>query len=116
MSNILVADDEYRIRNIIKSLLKDHHVTTASNWYEVKEMISNNTYHLVITDIVMPGYKKIAVDGVLKVFDNYEFPVIFISGYSEQKLGDLPPHVRFVAKPFSMSVMKMHINKLLSPE
>lgn len=114
MANILIVDDERRIRDSLKPLFKGHHVEVAETWPQLITLIKESIFHLTITDIVMPGYKEIATQGILKVFEHHLYPVIFISGYSEQALTDLPPHMKFIAKPFSMSVMKMHVDRLLA--
>ncbi|MHC4885490.1 MAG: response regulator [Planctomycetota bacterium] len=115
MANILIADDERRIRDTFKPIFgKAHDITFVGSWPELREALKEGVYHLTITDIVMPGYKEVAIEGILNVFKDHPYPVIFMSGYSEQALTDLPENMRFVAKPFSMSIMKMHMDRLLA--
>ncbi len=56
MANILVIDDEVEIRTIIKMLLTvdGHAVDTAKDGKEGLKLAGKSSYHLVITDIIMP--------------------------------------------------------------
>ena len=56
MYRILVVEDEYHIRHIIKEYfsLKDIEVVEACNGYEAIELM-NESIDLVLLDIMMPG-------------------------------------------------------------
>jgi len=55
--SILVVDDEPAMRLLLSSVLKDegHDVTAAANGEEALQLIAKRHYHLVLTDLKMPG-------------------------------------------------------------
>lgn len=114
MGEIIVADDENKVRNVVANLFEEHKVNIAASWTELLDILdSGKKFDLIITDIVMPGYKEIAVKGIVDVMKKYDTPVIFISGYEEQKLANLPSNMRFIKKPFSIRLMKTYGEKMM---
>ncbi len=113
MAKILIADDDGKIRDILHSLLRDHELEIATTWPEVLALLEENAFDLVITDVVMPGYKDMIKSGIRDVFEKRDMPVIFISAYNERSLGTLSPEMRFVKKPFSVRVLKSYVDKAL---
>lgn len=64
MAKILIIDDDDQFNLMMKSALeiKGYEVETASNGREAKSLYQNNTYDVIITDIIMPdvdGYEVI---------------------------------------------------------
>jgi two-component system response regulator FlrC len=55
--SILVVDDEPAMRLLLSSVLKDegHDVTAAASGEEALQLIAKRHYHLVLTDLKMPG-------------------------------------------------------------
>jgi two-component system, NtrC family, response regulator AtoC len=55
--SILVVDDEPAMRLLLSSILKEggHDVTTAASGEEALQLIAKRHYHLVLTDLKMPG-------------------------------------------------------------
>lgn len=80
---ILVVEDEKGIRETVTVFLKNqgYHVLQASNGEEGLALIAANEIHLAIVDIMMPVMDGITM--VLKLRENYDFPVIFLSAKSE---------------------------------
>ena len=81
--NVLVVEDEIEICDAIEIYLKTqgYHVYKANNGQEGLNIISNQTIHLAIVDIMMP-----IMDGIqmtMKVRENYDFPIIMLSAKSE---------------------------------
>jgi two-component system response regulator HydG len=56
-ASILVVDDEPAMRLLVTSVLKDegHEVTAAASGEEALQLIASRHYHMVITDLKMPG-------------------------------------------------------------
>ena len=56
-ASILVVDDEPAMRLLLTSVLKDegHEVTAAATGEEALQLIATRHYHLVLTDLKMPG-------------------------------------------------------------
>ena len=81
--NILVVEDEIEICNAIEIYLKNqgYHVLKAHNGEEGLQILSQNTIHLAIVDIMMP-----IMDGIqmtMKIRAKYDFPIIMLSAKSE---------------------------------
>lgn len=81
---ILIVEDEQGIRDTVKVFLRNqgYKVFSARNGQEGLEIINKNEIHLAIVDIMMP-----VMDGItmtMKLRQNYDFPVIFLSAKSEE--------------------------------
>lgn len=82
-SNILTVDDSSFIRNLLHGVLteKGYNVHTASCATEALELLQNNTFHLILLDLIMPGLDGISFLEKLKENPKYaKIPVIVISG------------------------------------
>lgn len=80
---VLVVEDEVGIRETVNVFLKNqgYRVYSASNGKEGLEMIEKYDIHLAIVDIMMPVMDGITM--VMKLRENYDFPIIFLSAKSE---------------------------------
>ena len=81
--NILIVEDEIEIAKAIEIYLKSqgYNVFIANNGLAGLKIIEQNNIHLAIVDIMMP-----IMDGIemtMKVRENYDFPIIFLSAKSE---------------------------------
>ena len=81
--NILVVEDEIEICNAIEIYLKNqgYHVFKAHNGQDGYNIVSKETIHLAIIDIMMP-----IMDGIqlaMKIRETYDFPIIMLSAKSE---------------------------------
>ena len=56
MYNLLIVDDEVRIRNVIKTYAEnsDYTVFEANDGYEALDIIAKEDIHLIILDVMMP--------------------------------------------------------------
>jgi two-component system, NtrC family, response regulator AtoC len=56
-ASILVVDDEPAIRLLVTSILKDegHDVTAAASGEEALQLVAKRHFHLIVTDLRMPG-------------------------------------------------------------
>ena len=114
--NVLVVEDEIEICDAIEIYLKTqgYHVYKANNGQEGLNIISNQTIHLAIVDIMMP-----IMDGIqmtMKVRENYDFPIIMLSAKSEDidKITGLNIGADdYVTKPFSMKILSRKIDVIL---
>lgn len=80
---ILVVEDEIEICDAIEIYLKTqgYQVLKAHNGQEALDIVSKETIHLVIADIMMP-----VMDGIqmtMKMREKYDFPIIMLSAKSE---------------------------------
>ncbi len=102
--HILVVDDEELIRSVIKEYLtlEEFSVDEASDGKEAIIKVENNTYDLVIMDIMMPhmdGYQAIK-----KIKEIKDIPCIMLSARGEEydKLIGFDIGIDdYVTKPFS---------------
>lgn len=116
MAKILIADDDTRTRDLLRMVFQGHELIVAQSWPEVIELLEknkNNPFDLAVTDIVMPGYRDLIREGVRPIMEESGIPTIFISGYSEESMNNLPPHMRFFKKPFSVRMFKAIAEKML---
>ena len=80
--NILVVDDEKNILKLVSATLKKegYGVETAQSSEEAIEKFSRDAYHLVITDLKLPGKTGIELLGYLKARDP-DVPVIVVTAF-----------------------------------
>ncbi len=81
MSSILVIDDESQIRTMLKQMLENegHTVKIASDGKKAMEIVSKNSFDLVITDLIMPD--KEGLETIIELKNNSpDVKIIAISG------------------------------------
>lgn len=79
---ILVVDDEKNILKVVSLTLKEdgHEVETARSFEEAAEKFKHGPYHLVITDLKLPGKSGIDLLDYVKSRDP-EIPIIVITAF-----------------------------------
>ena len=116
MSHLLIVDDEFRIRELIKkyALYEGHTVDEAENGEQAVLKCKNNTYDLIIMDIMMP-----VMDGFEAVAQIRRFsatPIIMLSARGEEydRLTGFEFGVDdYVVKPFSPKELMMRVSAVL---
>ena len=112
MAKILIIEDEKAIRNVLSNIVieedKNHEVDTAENGLDGFEMLTQNTYDLVLCDIKMPK-----MDGIelleKAIAIQPELPIVMISGH-----GDLNTAVESIKKgAFDYISKPPDLNRLL---
>lgn len=109
---ILIVEDEKGIRETLAIFLKNqgYSVIQSINGKDALEKVTKEV-HLAIVDIMMP-----VMDGIeftLKVREQYDFPIIFLSAKSEDidKINGLNVGADdYVTKPFEVSVLLARVN------
>ena len=104
MYTVLVCDDEKDIVSALKIYLTSdgYDVLCAYNGEEALELLEQNTVHLILLDIMMPG-----MDGVTtltRLREKYNTPVIFTTAKSEDSdiiLGLNLGADDYITKPFN---------------
>ena len=115
--NVLIVDDEYGIREIIKEycLNENYNVYEAENGIVALEQLEKNNIDIIILDIMMPkmdGYTTIT-----KIRKKYDIPVIMLSARGEEydKLQSFDLGVDdYVTKPFSPKELMARIKAILN--
>ncbi|MFN2357738.1 MAG: sigma-54-dependent transcriptional regulator [Desulfotignum sp.] len=117
MAHILVVDDEQKMRNLLSMMLerKGFKVDKAVNGRDAQDMLHQNTYDVVISDIKMPemdGRELITRLRQEKIFT----PVVFITAFATidsavdmMQLGACD----YITKPFDEAKILFTVNKAL---
>jgi len=106
MSKILVAEDEISVQAFIERALRHsgHQTVTVGDGLAALAALRNETFDLLLTDIVMPGLDGIAL--ALKASKQYpEMKILLMSGYTSerQRAYNLEALIhRVVEKPFTL--------------
>ena len=113
---ILLVEDEQGIRETIRVFLQNqgHKVIEAENGREGLVLLTKETIHLAIVDIMMPVMDGITM--VIKLRKDYDFPIIFLSAKSEDldKITGLNVGADdYVTKPFEPMELIARVNSNL---
>ncbi len=116
MSKILIVDDEFRIRELIKkyALYEGHEVDEAEDGEQAVLKCRNNTFDIIIMDIMMPVMDGFDAVKAIRRFSNT--PVIMLSAKGEEydRLTGFESGVDdYVVKPFSPKELMMRISAVL---
>ena len=117
MAKILVADDEQDVGLIVTERLRrnGHEVEYASDGNQAMRMVVENTYHLVILDVHMPGHSGYEVcEHSKKSEKNARTPVLIMSAFPEEQTAWSKRHAdAFLAKPFETGQLASVVDRLL---
>jgi len=116
---ILVVDDDENILNLEKTILeqKGFDVTSAAGGGQALKLLSENTFDLILLDVMMPevdGFtvcRKIKDDARLK-----DIPVIFLTakgGGEALAEGFESGAVMYINKPFTANKLLTIVNTML---
>ncbi len=117
--HILVVDDEPDVMVIEKAMLErfGYRVTGMNNGYEALDTFrqSPEDFHLVITDLTMPGLSGAALAEQLRGIRK-ELPILFCTGFSGKKIPDIPGEEDItgkLVKPIDVRQMIQSVRSLL---
>lgn len=114
--NILIADDEARMRKLVADFLKkeNYHVVEAGDGKQALEIFSSQNIGLVILDVMMP-----LLDGwtvCREIRKTSDIPIIMLTARSEETdelFGFNLGADEYVAKPFSPLILVARVQALL---
>lgn len=117
MSRILVVDDEPNMVTGLKDNLEfeGYEVDTASDGAQAYEMIKNNTFDLVILDVMMPKMNGFDVCKQLRK-EEIEIPIILLTAKGEEidkVIGLELGADDYIQKPFSIRELLARIKAVL---
>lgn len=116
MKILVVEDDEMILRTLEFRLKKDGYAVTAvKDGKEALEKLKSDTFHLVITDLMLPYVTGLEVLSYVKS-NLPELPVAILSGADEE--GTIIDAFRigaddFITKPFSPGELALRVKRLL---
>ncbi len=120
MANILVAEDERDIRELIAFTLTfaGHEVTQAANGAEAVELAPKVKPDLIMMDVRMPKMTGYQACQQLKTMDEVkDIPVVFLSAkgqYDEVSTGIDVGAVDYILKPFAPDQLSKRIGEILT--
>lgn len=101
---VLVVDDEKDIRDLVAIYLRNegYEIDLASTGLEAMKLVSQNQYHLIVLDVMMPEVN--GIDACMKIREQYNVPIIMLSAKTEdidKILGLSVGADDYLAKPFN---------------
>jgi len=85
ITKILLVEDQAQLREVFSLLLKDegYHIDEAEDGIEALELLNNNNYSLLVTDIFMPNLNGFELS--VKCQNNFpSTKIIMLSGGGEK--------------------------------
>lgn len=115
--NILLLEDDFDYKNTIKEYLEslDYKVDDFENGDAALDAIYENTYHLLILDIRVPGLSGYDLVKTIREDEN-TLPVIFITSLTDinnLSLGYELGCNDYIKKPFSPKELKYRVEQLI---
>ena len=117
MYNILVVDDEEKIRAIIKKYaeFEGYHITEAKDGMEAVTLCRYNDYDLIILDVMMPELDGFST--CREIMKIKKIPVIMLSARGEEydRIHGFELGIDdYVVKPFSPRELMMRVNVVIT--
>lgn len=115
-AHILVAEDEERLRTIIRDYFTAHGLTCAlaKDGEEALERLRERDYDAVLLDVLMPNLDGFAVCRAVR--EGSGVPILFLTALGGEKdvlRGYALGADDYVTKPFSLAVLRARVNRLL---
>ncbi len=116
---IIVAEDEEAVRSFVEASLKQlgYRVLAFSDEQAMMEYIkkSNETVHLMLTDVVMPRMSGKDLAEYVKA-NSPDTKILFMSGYTGRSIvnqGMLLKGINFIQKPFTLQSLAAKVRQVL---
>ena len=116
MYNILVVDDEMRIRDIVRKYaeFEGHTVSEAADGMDAVQLVKGNQYDIIIMDIMMPELDGFSACREIRKTSNV--PIIMLSARAEEydRINGFEVGVDdYVTKPFSPKELMLRIDAIM---
>ncbi len=113
---ILIADDEFYVRDIVKGALdEDYTILEARDGEEAIDIARNQKPGLILMDILLPKLDGISACYILKSDANTKaIPIVMISGRTDRLDQDYIKEIGaddYLAKPFDIQDVLDKVNK-----
>ena len=115
-AHILIVDDDYRIRELVKQYLNDNNyiVTTANGAEYAKKKVNIIKFDLIVLDIMMPGQSGLEFTNENR--KKIETPIILLTakGEASDRIEGLEIGADdYLAKPFEPKELVLRIKNIL---
>lgn len=116
---ILLVEDEEIVRNLVREILREngYNVLAAAGGHAALTILDTHIepIHLLLTDVIMPrmGGSELKARVVKRLPD---IKVIFMSGYTNDSIGDLGisgEDTAFIEKPFTPDALAQMVHEVL---
>jgi two-component system cell cycle sensor histidine kinase/response regulator CckA len=116
LETILVVEDQQLVRDVVRTILEraGFRVLTADSGAQAiqVESITEETIHLLLSDVMMPGLSGPSVATMLTKL-RPEMRVLMMSGYPDTDMLFLNHGWRFIEKPFLPRALVERVNEAL---
>lgn len=116
MYNILIVDDEAKIRELIKkyAVFEGHKVTEASNGMEAVEICRKQDFDIVVMDVMMPELDGFSACREIKKIKNIPMLILSARGEEYDKIHGFEIGIDdYVVKPFSPKELMLRIEAIV---
>lgn len=118
LSNILVVDDDDRLRDLLRRYLSEHGfvVTTAANALDACEKMQSLAFDLLVLDIMMPGESGLELAARLRREQEASPPILLLTAMSEpdDRINGLEAGADdYLSKPFEPRELVLRIRAIL---
>jgi DNA-binding NtrC family response regulator len=118
MGLILAVDDEPDMLTLIKMIIEgysDHEVTTTNNPMEVAELLTKESFDLIITDLKMPGMDGMELLELAKKYDQDALILMVTAFGSLESAQEAVAKGAFdyLSKPFRKETLLIAIDKAM---
>ena len=116
MSKILVVDDEFRIREIIKkyATFEGYEVMEAADGMAAIELANKEDFDLIIMDVMMPELDGFSACRVIRKLSSTPIIVLSARGEEYDRIHGFELGIDdYVVKPFSPKELMMRVGAVL---
>lgn len=121
MDNILLVDDDRRLRLLITEFLEQHgmKITSAESAEQARALLAKNHYDAMILDVMMPGEDGFSFTKWMRDSSKASLPIILLTakGETEDRIKGLEQGASdYLTKPFEPKELQLRIQNMLSKQ
>jgi DNA-binding response OmpR family regulator/anti-sigma regulatory factor (Ser/Thr protein kinase) len=114
---ILIVDDNYQLRELLKDVLADYNIREAENGQDAIAILNTENIDMVISDVIMPIMDGLELCQMIKQnFETCHIPVILLTakGTIEHRIEGIEKGAdSYIPKPFDPRHLKARILQLI---
>jgi len=117
MFNIVIAEDDEKLRNLFKTVLEKngYHVFVAADGQQALDIMEVEYIDLIVSDIMMPNMDGYELTGLLRD-SNYQIPILFVTAknlFLDKEKGFYLGIDDYMVKPIDINEMLLRVKALL---